>query len=194
MPASSKRKCGCGCKQLATGGNGVTAWASIDCAIKIAEMKRRKKAEAEAKAERKADQEKRERLKRKSEWAADAQRAFNKYIRARDMAAGYGCISCGTKANVQYAAGHFRTVAAAPQLRYSEDNVHLQCNMNCNSAKAGNLLAYRAELVRRIGLARVEALESDNTIKKYSIDDLRRIRDEYKAKLKALRLANGTGD
>lgn len=160
---------------------------SYDCkvtyALSIAEKIKAKR----EKADRKETKAKLEKFKTRSEWAADAQKSFNSWIRARDIAAGYGCISCGTKADVQYAAGHFRTVAAAPQLRYSEDNVHLQCNMNCNSAKAGNLLAYRTELVRRIGLDRVEALECDQTVKKYSIQELQEIKEKYKGLYKIIK-------
>lgn len=155
-------------------------------ALSVAEKSAAKRAKEAAKAEREKTKARKEKIKKRSEWAADAQKEFNAWIRARDFAAGYGCISCGTKADVQYAAGHYRTVAAAPHLRYSEDNVHLQCNKNCNSAKAGNVVEYRINLVKRIGLARVEALENDNTPKKYSIDELRAIRDEYRAKLREL--------
>lgn len=40
-------------------------------------------------------------------------------------------------------------------------------------------------MVARIGLAAVEVLESDQTLRKYTSDDLRAIRDEYRARLKA---------
>lgn len=158
-------------------------------ALSVAEKAARKRVsdeKAAKKAERASIKARKEKIKKRSEWAADAQKEFNAWIRARDIAAGYGCISCGTKSDVQYAAGHYRTVAAAPHLRYSEDNVHLQCNKNCNSAKAGNVVEYRINLVKRIGLARVEALENDNTPKHYSIDDLKQIKATYRAKLREL--------
>jgi hypothetical protein len=43
---------------------------------------------------------------------------------------------------------------------------------------------YRAELIRRIGLAGVERLEGPHPTRKYTVDDLREIRDTYRAKLK----------
>jgi hypothetical protein len=45
---------------------------------------------------------------------------------------------------------------------------------------------YRIGLIERIGLPAVEALESDQEPRKYSIQDLKAIRDEYRAKLKIL--------
>lgn len=41
-------------------------------------------------------------------------------------------------------------------------------------------------LIERIGLARVEALEADQASRKYTIDELRAIRDLYRAKLREL--------
>jgi hypothetical protein len=49
------------------------------------------------------------------------------------------------------------------------------------------LIEYRIRLVKRKGLAEVEWLESQNGIVRYTIDDLRGIRDDYRARLKAMR-------
>ena len=45
----------------------------------------------------------------------------------------------------------------------------------------------RIGLVARIGLEAVEALESDNSTKKWTREELIAIRDEYRKKLKAMR-------
>lgn len=128
-----------------------------------------------------------ERVKAKAEYMADAQRAFNAWIRARD--AGKPCISCGTTANVQYAAGHYRTVKACPELRFEPLNVHLQCNRNCNMGKSGAIVDYRIELVKRIGAELVEWLEGKHEPKRYTIEDLKAITAEYRAKTRELRRA-----
>ena len=47
-------------------------------------------------------------------------------------------------------------------------------------------MEYRAGLIARIGLAAVEALEADNRVHHWTHDELRAIRDEYRAKLKQL--------
>lgn len=42
-------------------------------------------------------------------------------------------------------------------------------------------------MIARIGLARVEALEQDQAPRKWTVDELKAIRDEYRQKLKALK-------
>lgn len=153
---------------------------SWECAQAVAERKRELKEKKELRIAK-------ERIKSRGDWAKEAQQVFNKYIKERDKKAGYGCISCGTKANVQYAAGHYRTVGSTPELRFDEKNVHLQCNKRCNLELSGNVLAYRNGLIQRYGLECVEYLESKHEPKHYSIEDLKAIKSEYKKKLKELK-------
>ena len=118
-------------------------------------------------------------------WLKKTQIDFNKMIRLRDR--DLPCISCGTtNPNIQYAAGHYRTVAAAGELRFDELNCHKQCNANCNQARSGNIGEYRIGLVKKIGLEAVEALEGPHEPMKYTIDDLKQLRVEIKAKIKEL--------
>jgi hypothetical protein len=70
-----------------------------------------------------------------------------------------------------------------PHLRYNEDNAHGQ-RKQCNRWGAGRAVDYRIGLIKRIGLERVEALESNNEVVKYTIEDLKEITKKYKAKLK----------
>lgn len=118
----------------------------------------------------------------------EAQRAFNAFIRARDSAAGFPCISSGrgldwTGNGVD--AGHYRSVGAAPHLRFDERNVHAQSKHD-NQWKSGNVVEYRINLIKRIGLEEVESLEADNRVHKWERDELRQIAATYKAKRKAL--------
>jgi len=120
---------------------------------------------------------------------AEADKAFMAYIRERDRQAGYPCISSGRPldwSGNQVDAGHYRSRGAASHLRYHEDNCHAQSKQD-NRYLAGNALEYRARLIERIGLARVEALEADNRPHKWTADELRSIRDTYKAKLKEMK-------
>jgi predicted nucleic acid-binding Zn ribbon protein len=112
-----------------------------------------------------------------------AQEMFNKYIRLRDK--GQPCISCGRWHAGQIHAGHYRSVGAAPQLRFNEDNTSSQC-MPCNAHKSGNAVEYRINLVKKIGVERVEALERDNEPKKYTLEEIKEIQKKYKAKCKEL--------
>ncbi|MFU0839164.1 MAG: Protein ninG [Pseudomonas fragi] len=126
-----------------------------------------------------------EKLKSRADHLKDTQQAFNAWIRARD--AGQPCISCGTTADVQYCAGHYRTTAAAPELRFEPLNVNLQCNRNCNMGKSGNLLGYRPGLIKKIGIEAVEWLEGPHEAKKYTVDELKAMTADYRAKTKELK-------
>lgn len=130
-----------------------------------------------------AKREGREKLRSRSDWLKLAQAAFNAYIRERDK--GKPCISCGRLTNAKQNAGHYRSVGAAPQLRFNEDNCHKQCE-HCNSWKSGNQAEYRVRLIERIGLVRVENLESSNGVLRLSIDDIKALTSLYRAKLREL--------
>ena len=52
---------------------------------------------------------------------------------------------------------------------------------------SGNLVEYRKNLIDKIGLDKVEWLEGPHEQTNYTADDLWKIRDEYKAKLKELK-------
>jgi len=50
--------------------------------------------------------------------------------------------------------------------------------------KSGNILEYRIRLVKKIGQAAVDWLEGPHEPKRYTIDELKEIKAEYKSKLK----------
>lgn len=113
-----------------------------------------------------------------------AQTAFNKFIRERDI--GKPCISCGRHHQGQYHAGHYRTTAAQPALRFNELNCHKQCSA-CNLHKSGNITEYRIELVKRIGEPLVEWLEIDHKQpSKWTIPELKAIRKYYQEAVKQI--------
>lgn len=124
-----------------------------------------------------------QKIKTRSEWLAEAQRWFNKFIRLRD--ANDSCISCGHHHTGQYHAGHFRSVGSSPQLRFNELNCHKQCSV-CNNYLSGNQLKYRERLITKIGQSQVEQLEADNEAAHYSIDEIKAIKGIYKQKCKEL--------
>jgi hypothetical protein len=136
---------------------------------------------------RKALRAAKEKVKTRAEHMKDAQRAFNTWIRLRD--AGQPCISCGTTADVQYCAGHYRTTGSCPELRFEPLNVHLQCNKNCNLEKSGNIVGYRPRLLGKIGCHNLAWLEGPHEAKRYTIEDLKTITAEYRAKTRELRKA-----
>lgn len=141
-----------------------------------------------AAAERKETATKRALLKPRSKWLKEAQQAFNAFIRARDN--NLSCISCGRRHDGQIHAGHYLSTGARPELRFSELNVWAQC-APCNTHLHGNLVLYRAELIRRIGLEAVEQLEGYQAPREYDIAALKAIRNDYRARTKQLLASRG---
>ena len=119
-----------------------------------------------------------------AEWRKEAQTAFNAWIRERDK--DLPCISCGRFHEGQWHAGHYLSTGARPELRFDEANVHKQCQP-CNTHLHGNLIGFRISLHNRIGIAGVAYLEGPHEAKKYTRDELKAIRDEYRARLKEMK-------
>ena len=114
-----------------------------------------------------------------------AQKACNEYIRLRDRKE--PCISCLYVGNGrQWHAGHYKPQGGNSLLRYDERNIHKQCSI-CNNHKSGNLVPYRENLIKKIGIETVEELESMNTIKKWSKEELEVIITKYKYKTKKIK-------
>ena len=149
---------------------------SMSCAIEHSRALSAKKAKKETPERKKA-------LKSRADWLKEAQAVFNKYIRMRDDKE--NCISCQRHHQGQYHAGHYRSVGAAPELRFNEDNCHKQCSV-CNNHLSGNLVEYRRGLVAKIGIEKVEWLESKHEAKKYTIEEIQAIKKEYQQKIKEL--------
>ncbi|EKJ0496192.1 DUF550 domain-containing protein [Escherichia coli] len=118
------------------------------------------------------------------DWIKQAQQAVNAFVRERDR--DLPCISCGTLTSAQWDAGHYRTTAAAPQLRFDERNIHKQCVV-CNQHKSGNLVPYRVELISRIGQEAVDEIESNHNRHRWTVEECRAIKAKYQQKLKDLR-------
>lgn len=165
----------------------------IDPWLEAQKVKKARKLEAEwraaARVERMLDKVKREKIKTRGELMEEAQRAFNLYIRLRDV--GSKCICCDSPFEPQKPggsadAGHYLSRGAAPHLRFDERNVHAQ-RKNCNRPGGTTRAKFRAGMIARIGLEAVEALECDQELKKWSLDDLRAIKATYTAKAKELK-------
>jgi hypothetical protein len=158
------------------------------CALATAPVNRETARKSLSTIERREIKVRKEKLKSKGEHMKDAQRAFNEYIRARDQLAGHACISSGKPLDWSgnaVDAGHYRSVGAAPHLRFDERNCHAQSKQD-NRFLSGNAVDYRVGLIARIGLAEVESLEADQSVRKYTIADLKAITAAYRAKTRAL--------
>ena len=154
---------------------------SYECAQLLAKEKSDKQKDKEwkqRKAKMKSD------LMSLSDWLKIAQTHFNTYIRERDK--NNVCISC-QKPPLKKNAGHFFNANNHYNIRFDEDNVHLQCE-HCNTFLSGNLIFYRENLIKKIGIKSFEALENKARItRKFTISEVKEIIEIYKAKIKTLK-------
>ena len=164
------------CREKFTPTRPLQSVCGFDCAIATAKKTREVK-------ERKEHREAKLKLKSRADWLKEAQAIFNQFIRLRDK--DEPCISCQRHHAGQYHCGHFLTVGAHPELRFSELNCSKQC-APCNNHLSGNIVKYRMNLINKIGLDQVELLESSNIPAKYTIDDAKAIKALYKLKIKGL--------
>lgn len=177
---------------------------SVPCSQAISRKRGLEKMQKQARMEKRDG---RIRLRSRRDWVKIAQAAFNAFIRERDRF--LPCVSCGfyTETEVQggtFDCGHYRTVGAAPQLRFDEANAHKQCK-ECNSGvkrQNGRVLVahdperavtirqkYRTTLIARIGFSEVDRLETDNEVRRQTVEELKGIIVTYRAKLREIRRA-----
>lgn len=152
-----------------------------------AEAKRIREQKEAEKEGRKRRAERREALKTKSQWRVEAQAAFNKYVRLRDE--GLPCISCGRLPEQKYGGsmdcGHYRSRGAASHLAFNLHNTAGQC-VFCNRNMSGAQKAFELGLIDRIGADKVEALNNENSNRKFDIPYLQRIKSIFTRKARAL--------
>ena len=162
---------------------------SPKCALAAVEVQKAKEKKSLAQAGRREIKVRKEALKTRGDHMREAQQAFNEYIRTRDQAAGHLCISSGKSLDWSgnaVDAGHYRSVGSAPHLRFDERNCHAQSKQD-NRFLSGNAVDYRIGLIARIGQEAVDALESDQSVRKYTVEEIKAIKAEYRAKTKELK-------
>lgn len=116
-----------------------------------------------------------------SDWLKIAQIHFNTYIRQRDK--DQLCISC-QKPPLKKNAGHFFNANNHYSVRFDERNVHLQCE-HCNTFLSGNLIPYRENLIKKIGVQEFEDLSKiANETRKFNIQEVKELINIYKNKIK----------
>ncbi|MBA5956260.1 recombination protein NinG [Pseudomonas lactis] len=157
---------------------------SPKCALATVEVQKAKEKKSLAQADRREIKVRKEALKTRADHLKDTQVAFNAWVRARD--ADLPCISCGRHHEGQYHAGHYRTVGANPELRFEPLNAWKQC-APCNNHLSGNLINYRISLLQRIGEEKVAWLEGPHEPKKYTVEELKAMAADYRAKTRELK-------
>lgn len=180
----------------------------IECAIAHGKSEQGQASTRKALAEvgRKEIKERKEALKSRSDHLKDAEKSVRDYRRTYELSIGSGCISCGEsqesilsaqgwKTGGAFDAGHFLGKGARPELRLIPENIWLQCK-GCNAgsskyARKGLTVSqgFRVGLIERIGLEAVEALEADHDPRKHTVEELKAITAEYRAKTRELKRA-----
>lgn len=120
-------------------------------------------------------------------------RIFSEFIRIRDSDTNgiIRCISCGKiVAWKESDCGHYIN-RKHNSTRYDEKNCNAQCR-SCNRFDEGNIQGYRKGLIAKYGEYAVKILEMKkyNTCKMGQLE-INVLGDEYKLKLKALKLQRG---
>lgn len=201
-PAPKAKRCRV-CRRSFTPFLTTQACCTASCAITYAKLstseRKAKNAERIAKAER---QERKQEIKSRKDWVREAQAVFNAWVRERDYLK--PCISCGVRVvsdvhGGAWDAGHFRSVGAAPELRFEPLNVHKQCK-SCNGTtihkrgythtferQATVRARYRENLIERIGLQQVEWLESYHEPLRPSVEWLRAKIAEWRKETRQMR-------
>ena len=164
---------------------------SPKCALAHAPANHEKARKAIDQRERREIRVRKEKLKSRAEHLREAQAAINEYVRLRD--AHLPCISCDSLPSdhdlitgSRWDAGHYRSVGACPELRFEPLNIHRQC-VKCNRNLSGNAVEYRIRLMHRIGADKVAWIEGPHPARKYTVDEIKAIKSEYRAKTRELK-------
>ena len=110
-----------------------------------------------------------------------AQKAVNAYVRLRDKYE--NCISCQAPAGFRIEAGHYRSSGNNHAIRFHTLNIWAQ-DHKCNCHMSANLIPYRENLIKKIGLEKVEWLESQTQPRSYTLEYLHRLIRVFKKKTK----------
>lgn len=184
VPVLRSRKCRI-CFTRFTPDRAIVKWCSAECGALVAKEAVEKKAREAEKAVKVADRAKREALKPRSKWLAEAQAAVNALVRYRDRHE--GCISCSRPAtwDGQWHASHYKSVGAAPALRFDMANIHKACSI-CNNHLSGNIGAYTPRLLAKVGQLEFDRLNGPQPVVKHTIEEIAAIKKQAMAELKAL--------
>lgn len=152
------------------------------CAIAYTNQRAEKKAKAEKKVHRIEkiafnNQDVRKRTN-------DLKKVVQEYARLRDI--NEPCISCRKPTAKQWDGGHYMNAKDNAAIRFNLWNIHKQCSW-CNDINSSNAINYRPNLIEKIGLEKVEWLESQTQVCRYSADYLNRFIKIYRKRVRILK-------
>lgn len=173
------------------------AYCSMESAVKYSiesAPKQQKKIDKAKKIEN--NREKRERRRDSKPHQLELTRiSCNRFIRELDK--GKQCISCGRrKCGARMEAGHYKSVASHPELRFDPRNIYLQgagCNQATSNRSKNTMTVakdYESRLRGVMGNAMVNWLNGPHKAKHYSCDDLRAMRKVFDAEHRLLVAGN----
>ena len=144
---------------------------------------------AKQKVERAEIRRRRDGLKSPTKWEQECLAIVQKIARLRDRHD--GCISCHMGANYggQWHGSHFRPAGNNSAVMFNLWNIHKAC-AQCNLFKGGNISAYRPRLIEKIGLERVEWLESQTQVVKRDVGYLMRFKKVMGKRLRRMEKRN----
>ena len=156
---------------------------SVNCALDLVRQANARKEAKAKREERVATRLAKERLKSRGEHLKEAQAAFNAYVRERDF--GLPCISCGISSREAFGGavdcGHYRSTGSAAHHRFNLKNCAAQC-VKCNRYLGSNTVEMRKGMVAKFGLDAIEALEADQSVRRFDIEYLTRIKRVFRKK------------
>lgn len=134
-----------------------------------------RKARELAKLDRALVRERKQALKTLSQLEGECRDIVQKMARLRDR--DQGCISCDKPANWhgQWHGSHYRSHGACSSLQFHLWNISKACWI-CNKIFSGRIDGYKVGIVARHGQERLDWLDSQPTIKRYSRDYLLRFK------------------
>ena len=166
-----------GCGEKFTPARPLQVACSPNCAYAVARANGTKRRAAQYRVDK-------EKSKTVSEHSAEAKVIMQKYARLRDR--NLGCCSCDKPKewSGQWHGSHYRP-ATNSAIRFNLWNINKSCSV-CNNHKSGNHAGYTPKLIEKIGQDKVDWLNSQNQVVKYSIEYLVRLKKIFKEKIRRL--------
>ena len=106
------------------------------------------------------------------------------YARLRDV--DDSCISCCKPIAKQWDGGHYMNAKYFSAVRLNTLNIHKQCS-HCNDWNNENKAEYRKNLINKIGLAKVEWLENQKGVCKYTAEYLVKYIRVFRKKIRQMK-------
>lgn len=96
------------------------------------------------------------------------------------------CVSCRKTTAVQWDGGHYMGADSYSKVRLNLWNIHKQCS-HCNDYNSSNAANYRKHLIEKIGLEKVEWLEDQKGLHRYSAEYLNKYIRIFRKKLRIMK-------